>query len=170
MTSELKSRIQRIRQATEAILQQNQSLNLQLQQLQSQIQQLQQDKSTLLQNQLTFQEKWNALLNQNKQQQTYIQQLTNERDSLQNQIQQLSNQISNSSQNTIENTQLQDRIITLENTINLQKNSLAELKEENKLIKLAKNLSANDSDNHDLKIKINELVKDIDRCIDLLNE
>jgi hypothetical protein len=26
------------------------------------------------------------------------------------------------------------------------------------------------SDVHDLKIKINELVKDIDRCIDLLNE
>ena len=58
----------------------------------------------------------------------------------------------------------------LKKTIALQKNALAELKEENKLIKLAKNLSANDSDNHDPKIKINELVKDIDRCIDLLNE
>jgi chromosome condensin MukBEF MukE localization factor len=52
----------------------------------------------------------------------------------------------------------------------MQKNMLSELKEENKLIKLAKNLSPSDSDHQDLKIKINELVKDIDRCIDLLNE
>ena len=46
----------------------------------------------------------------------------------------------------------------------------AELKDENKLIKLAKEMSMSGSDVHDLKIKINELVKDIDRCIDLLNE
>ena len=58
----------------------------------------------------------------------------------------------------------------LKKTIALQKNALAELKDENKLIKLAKEMSMSGSDVHDLKIKINELVKDIDRCIDLLNE
>ncbi len=198
MTSELKSRIQQIRLATEAIIQQNQalsqqlqaqtqelqiknqqsqSLSQQLQSMQSQIQQLQQEKIILLQNQqtykenqATFQDKWNALLTQNKQQQEYLKQLILEKESLQTQNQELSSQINNQSQNNQESSMLRDRIATLEKTINMQKNSLHELKEENKLIKLAKNLSANDSDNHDLKIKINELVKDIDRCIDLLNE
>jgi peptidoglycan hydrolase CwlO-like protein len=69
-----------------------------------------------------------------------------------------------------ENSLLQEELEGLKKTIALQKNALAELKEENKLIKLAKEMSMSGSDVHDLKIKINELVRDIDRCIDLLNE
>ena len=38
------------------------------------------------------------------------------------------------------------------------------------MIKLAKEMSSTNADVHDLKIKINELVRDIDKCIDLLNE
>ncbi|MDA1182612.1 MAG: hypothetical protein O3B82_03340 [Bacteroidetes bacterium] len=64
----------------------------------------------------------------------------------------------------------QSRIDELQKIIELQKNALAALKEENKMIKFAKEMSTTNSDVHDLKIKINELVKDIDRCIDLLNE
>jgi hypothetical protein len=52
----------------------------------------------------------------------------------------------------------------------LQKNTLAELTEQNKLIKLAKNFPATGTDHFEMKIKINELVREIDRCIDLLNE
>jgi predicted nuclease with TOPRIM domain len=69
-----------------------------------------------------------------------------------------------------ENSVLLEELDGLKKTIALQKNALAELKEENKLIKLAKEMSMSGSDVHDLKIKINELVRDIDRCIDLLNE
>jgi predicted nucleic acid-binding Zn-ribbon protein len=69
-----------------------------------------------------------------------------------------------------ENLALAQELEELKKTIALQKNALAELKDENKLIKLAKEMSMSSSDVHDLKIKINELVKDIDRCIDLLNE
>lgn len=69
-----------------------------------------------------------------------------------------------------ENLLLSQELEALNKTIALQKNALAELKEENKLIKLAKEMSMSGSDVHDLKIKINELVRDIDRCIDLLNE
>ncbi|MFM7639172.1 MAG: hypothetical protein ACKO67_05515 [Bacteroidota bacterium] len=68
------------------------------------------------------------------------------------------------------NSTLTEELEVLKKTIALQKNALAELKEENKLIKLAKEMSMSGSDVHDLKIKINELVRDIDRCIDLLNE
>jgi predicted nucleic acid-binding Zn-ribbon protein len=69
-----------------------------------------------------------------------------------------------------ENLVLSQELDELKKTIALQKNALSELKEENKLIKLAKEMSMSGSDVHDLKIKINELVRDIDRCIDLLNE
>lgn len=69
-----------------------------------------------------------------------------------------------------DNLLLTQSLDELKKTIALQKNALMELKEENKLIKLAKEMSMTGSDVHDLKIKINELVRDIDRCIDLLNE
>jgi chromosome segregation ATPase len=65
---------------------------------------------------------------------------------------------------------LEEEIALKENTIEIQKNTLNDLKEQNKLIKLAKEMSPDKSDNHELKIKINELVRDIDRCIDLLND
>lgn len=68
------------------------------------------------------------------------------------------------------NNHLSQQIQELQKTIELQKNALYELKEENKMIKLAKEMSSTNADVHDLKIKINELVRDIDKCIDLLNE
>lgn len=69
-----------------------------------------------------------------------------------------------------ENARLNGAREDMEKTIELQKNTIAELTERNKLIKLAKNLSLTGSDGYDMKIKINEMVKEIDRCIDLLNE
>ncbi len=65
---------------------------------------------------------------------------------------------------------LEEEIALKENTIEIQKNTLNDLKEQNKLIKLAKEMSPDKNVNHELKIKINELVRDIDRCIDLLND
>ena len=69
-----------------------------------------------------------------------------------------------------ENESMRDRIDGLERTVELQKNTLSELTEQNKLIKLAKNLAPEDSDTEELKNKVNELIREIDRCIDLLNE
>ncbi len=68
------------------------------------------------------------------------------------------------------NENLTQQLVELQKTIELQKNALYELKEENKMIKLAKEMSSTNADVHDVKIKINELVRDIDKCIDLLNE
>jgi cell division protein FtsL len=93
--------------------------------------------------------------------------LKNEKIILENEVLELKNQ-SLSSKNVI--LELQNEISSLKNTIEIQKNTLNELKEQNKIIKLAKEMSPNQADNHELKIKINELVRDIDRCIDLLNE
>lgn len=69
-----------------------------------------------------------------------------------------------------ENESMRDRIEGLERTVELQKNTLSELTEQNKLIKLAKNLTPEDSDTEEIKNKVNELIREIDRCIDLLNE
>ncbi|MBM3921366.1 MAG: hypothetical protein FJ347_09135 [Sphingomonadales bacterium] len=69
-----------------------------------------------------------------------------------------------------ENDSMRDRIEGLERTVELQKNTLSELTEQNKLIKLAKNLNPEDSDTEEVKNKVNELIREIDRCIDLLNE
>lgn len=69
-----------------------------------------------------------------------------------------------------ENLLLKERVEELEKTIELQKNTITEVTERNKMIKLAKNLSLSGSDSFDVKIKINEMVREIDRCIDLLNE
>ncbi len=78
---------------------------------------------------------------------------------------------------TQEKEQAKSRILELEevlllkdSTLQVQKNTINELTEQNKLIKLAKEMSAEKTDNHELKIKINELIRDIDRCIDLLND
>jgi regulator of replication initiation timing len=70
----------------------------------------------------------------------------------------------------MENERLASERAELEKTIDLQKNTITEVTERNKMIKLAKNLSLSGSDSFDVKIKINEMVKEIDRCIDLLNE
>lgn len=69
-----------------------------------------------------------------------------------------------------ENQMLHEKLDLKEKTIEIQKNTIAGLTESNKMIKLAKNLSLSGSDGFDVKIKINEMVREIDRCIDLLNE
>jgi hypothetical protein len=57
-----------------------------------------------------------------------------------------------------------------DSTLQVQKNTINDLTEQNKMIKLAKEMSIGKTDTHELKIKINELIRDIDRCIDLLND
>ena len=63
-----------------------------------------------------------------------------------------------------------NRINVLENELNQQKSDTIMLKEQNKMIKLAKNLSKEGKDTFDVKIKINQVLKEIDKCIDILND
>lgn len=66
--------------------------------------------------------------------------------------------------------ELEESLLLKDSTLQVQKNTINELTEQNKLIKLAKEMSTEKGDTHELKIKINELIRDIDRCIDLLND
>ena len=70
----------------------------------------------------------------------------------------------------LEKKELAERLKEIESLGELQKNTIGELMERAKLLKIAKALSLNGSEKFDAKIKINELIRDIDRCIDLLNE
>ena len=56
--------------------------------------------------------------------------------------------------------------ITLEN----QKNTLSELEERNKIIKLADSLLNSTGDSRELKRKLNEYIREIDECIRLLSD
>ncbi len=66
--------------------------------------------------------------------------------------------------------ELEEMLLLKDSTLQVQKNTINELTEQNKLIKLAKEMSTEKGDTHELKIKVNELIRDIDRCIDLLND
>jgi len=51
-----------------------------------------------------------------------------------------------------------------------QKQIIKELEEKNKILKAVKTLSGNNENTHEVKLKINELVREIDKCIALLNK
>jgi chromosome segregation ATPase len=65
--------------------------------------------------------------------------------------------------------QARQRIWELEQALDLSKNERFELEETNKMLKLAKVLKPESSDKKAMKLKINELVREIDRCIDILS-
>lgn len=58
----------------------------------------------------------------------------------------------------------------LKRQIEVQSNEINQLKEKNKLIKIAKSLSNEDKESTKLKLKINEILREVDRCIALMNK
>ncbi len=71
-------------------------------------------------------------------------------------------------ENKSENELLLNQNTELKNNIEEQKKIINQLKEEFNKIKLAKSLESMKGSN-DAKLKINELVREIDKCIELLS-
>ncbi len=67
-----------------------------------------------------------------------------------------------------ENSRLINEIQELKKVINEQKQTISQLEEKSKILKLAKTLETKEG-NVEAKLKINELVREIDKCIGLLN-
>jgi hypothetical protein len=67
-----------------------------------------------------------------------------------------------------ENKSLKKEISELKNQIEKQKLIIHRLEEKNKVQKISKSLNSG-KDTFNAKIKINELVREIDKCISLLN-
>lgn len=66
---------------------------------------------------------------------------------------------------------LQERVAELELDLQQEKSSLEELEQKYKVLKLAKSLDGEKTESgKDLKLKINEMVREIDKCIALLNK
>ncbi len=58
----------------------------------------------------------------------------------------------------------------LKNMLDVQKQTIKNLEEKNKIIKLAKSLTESEAkDSAEMKYKINEIVREIDKCIAQLN-
>lgn len=68
-----------------------------------------------------------------------------------------------------ENEQLKDEVAGLKSNIEDLERSIFELKEKTTTLKLAKTLNKDES-RTEVKLKINELVREIDHCIGLLNK
>ena len=58
----------------------------------------------------------------------------------------------------------------LKQTIEQQKQTIKELEEKQKILKLSKSISGNNENTQDLKLKINELIREVDKCTALLNK
>jgi uncharacterized protein YjgD (DUF1641 family) len=68
----------------------------------------------------------------------------------------------------LENGSLYNENQELKEVINKQKQTIKQLEEKSKILKLAKTLEIKEG-NVEAKLKINELVREIDKCIGLLN-
>ena len=61
-----------------------------------------------------------------------------------------------------ENTELKDKLAAYEGQVK-------QLKEQTKILKLTKGVNLSDKDNSEVKQSINEFIKEIDKCIAMLN-
>lgn len=68
-----------------------------------------------------------------------------------------------------ENAELKTRNGELEQMITDQKNVLSKLEEQNKVVKIAHAVTDNEDDRKEQKKRLNELVREVDKCIALLN-
>lgn len=69
-----------------------------------------------------------------------------------------------------ERNALKLEINELKSVVDLQKNTIKDLEEQNKITKIANSISDDDINSKELKLKINEYIREIDKCIAMLNE
>ena len=67
------------------------------------------------------------------------------------------------------NTAMETELSELRKTVDSQKEVVKNLEDKNKIIKLAKSLADSNPDTAAMKYKINELVREIDKCIAQMN-
>lgn len=68
-----------------------------------------------------------------------------------------------------ENSKLGARNAELERLVTEQKNVVSRLAEQNKVVKIAKAVTEDDDDRKEQRKRLNELVREVDKCIALLN-
>lgn len=69
-----------------------------------------------------------------------------------------------------EKDKLAKKIIELENTIEIQRQTIKDIEEKNKMLKIANKITEYDTKKKELKLKINDYIREIDKSIALLND
>lgn len=69
-----------------------------------------------------------------------------------------------------EKDKLAKKIIELENTIEIQRQTIKDIEEKNKMLKIANKITEDDTKKKELKLKINDYIREIDKSIALLND
>jgi len=74
----------------------------------------------------------------------------------------------------LENKELNNKLLkdneNLKKLLENQKNIIESLEERNKILKLADGIQLSGGDVHEIKLKINEYIREIDECIRLLSD
>lgn len=70
---------------------------------------------------------------------------------------------------TDENSQLKQKNEDLQQLIQQKQSMIDELEEKNQRLSMVKSIVADNQDSHDARIQINRIVREIDKCIALLN-
>ena len=70
----------------------------------------------------------------------------------------------------LHNSRLLERINDLERSLNLQRETIKDLEEKNKMLKIANSIASESDDKKILKLKINEFIREIDKSMSLLND
>lgn len=68
------------------------------------------------------------------------------------------------------NSELSQAVNNLNNQLGIKEKEIEELNEKYKVLKIAKSLEGTSTEKKDVKLKINEMVREIDKCIALLNK
>lgn len=68
------------------------------------------------------------------------------------------------------NTKLNEKINLLQRSIDIQRETIKDLEEKNKMLKIAHSISSDDGGRKALKQKINSVIREIDKSMSLLND
>jgi phage shock protein A len=69
-----------------------------------------------------------------------------------------------------ENQRLTEQVRTLEDTCGRFQADFSELKEKHRMLMISKSFSGNDDERKEMKKKVGMMVREIDKCLELLNE
>ena len=68
------------------------------------------------------------------------------------------------------NAQLNHKLLSLQDQLEKKRQNVSELKDKNKILKLSASLQGEEQDTQAARQRINELVRELDKCIALLNK
>ena len=69
-----------------------------------------------------------------------------------------------------DNSNLREKIQELERSLNLQRETIKDIEEKNKMLKIANSIASDDEGKKALKQKINSVIREIDKSMSLLND